>query len=389
MTGQLRFGRRQPRPAPSKRIAFVSDAVYPFNKGGKEKRLHEITRRLVRADREVHIYTMQWWDGPKTIVREGVQLHGIMKLRPLYAGGRRSVSQAVMFSLACLQLLWQRFDVADVDSMPVFPVFTLRLVCWLRGKQLFATWHEVWGADYWQTYLPRGGKLAAGIERLAMHLPDVIISNSEHTTRLLQEAGVRQTVLTVPLGVDIEAIDLVPPHPTASDVLYSGRLLSHKNVDVLVRAIAILRRKKPDIRCIIIGDGPEREQIEQLINELRLGDNITLMHFLENHNDLYALMKSSKLFVLPSVREGFGLMVIEANACGLPVITTNHQHNAARDLIIEGQNGLTAEPEPKQLAERMGAILFGPALQPLETLRTNFSRYTWQHAAESIERLLA
>ncbi len=60
---------------PVQRIAFVSDAVYPFNKGGKEKRLYEISQRLVKEGREVHIYTMKWWEGPRTLKQNGVYLH--------------------------------------------------------------------------------------------------------------------------------------------------------------------------------------------------------------------------------------------------------------------------------------------------------------------------
>ena len=93
------------------RISFVSDVVYPFNIGGRERRLWEITRRLKMVGVEVHIYTMKWWDGEKTIDISGVRLHAICKQRPLYCGERRSIMQALMFGLATFKLIAARFDV--------------------------------------------------------------------------------------------------------------------------------------------------------------------------------------------------------------------------------------------------------------------------------------
>ncbi|MGZ7118328.1 MAG: glycosyltransferase, partial [Methanobacterium sp.] len=98
-----------------------------------------------------------------------------------------------------------------------------------------------------------------------------------------------------------------------------------------------------DINCLIIGDGPERSKLEELAHELNLQDNIKFKGFLENDKDLISYMKSSKVFVLPSTREGFGIVVIEANACGLPVIVVNHEMNAARDLIENNINGFISE----------------------------------------------
>jgi glycosyltransferase involved in cell wall biosynthesis len=384
-TRQLRW---RPR---DERVAFVSDAVWPYNKGGKEKRLHEISRRLVREGRQVDIYTMKWWDGPKNIVTpEGIHLHAVTRLHPLYKGDRRSITQALLFAMGCLKLTFRRFDVIDVDSMPFFPLFSVRIATWLRRKKLHATWHEVWGRDYWHEYLGGlGGKFGAITEWAAMKMPDVIISNSNHTTKRLLQAGVKKQVVTVPLGVDVETLFAIAPHDLRSDVIFAGRLLPNKNVDLLIRAVKLVKRTKPDVRCLIVGNGPERERLEALTEELKLQNNVTFFNFLEDHNELYALMKSSKMFVLPSIREGFSLVSIEANACGLPVITTAHANNAARELIIEGRNGYLAELDMKHLAAQMRMVLKAHGLMPLQAVEQEFGTYRWHHAAASVERLLS
>lgn len=332
------------------RIAFVTDSVYPFFKGGKERRLHEIVKRLVAEEREIHIYTMHWWNGPRTIVMDGVYYHGICKLHAVYTGERRSIRQALFYSLACLKLLTQRLDVVDVDQIPVFPLFTMRLICWLRHKKMYTTWYEVWGKDYWLDYLGWLGYLGWACEYLSFKLPNVIISISQHTTDDLQRVGVTKTVKTIPLGVDLPLILSSPESGLRSDVIYVGRLLGHKNVDMLIRSVAKIKSTKPDISCVIIGEGPERPRLQKLVKDLGLKSNVTLLPLIEDSTELYGIMKASRLFVFPSEREGFGLVVLEANACGLPVFTLKHPKNAATGLIQPGMNGEVFKNE-KQLVK--------------------------------------
>jgi glycosyltransferase involved in cell wall biosynthesis len=371
-------------------VAFVSDAIYPYNKGGKEKRLHELSRRLVKDGRKVTIYTMQWWDGPRSMItKDGVELYAISRLHPLYKHERRSISEALLFSLACLKLLRRDFDTVDVDSMPFFPLFTMRLVCALKRRKLYATWHEVWGKQYWHQYMKgTGAVFGRFVEWCAMKMPHVIIANSEHTTNRLHALGVRQPVHTVPLGVDVESILTITPHELQSDAIFIGRLLDNKNVDLLIRALKIVKDSKPDVSCIIVGQGPEHGKLERLAKELKLTSNITFFDAIESHEELYALIKASKMLVQPSTREGFGIVVVEAMACNVPAITTRHDLNAARDLIIEGRNGLLTDVSAEQLAAHMQSIIAGHDMQPLDVLHEMFNHYSWQTAATKLEEVL-
>lgn len=344
----------------SRRYAFVSDSVCPFNKGGKETRLNEITRRLAsNPETEVHIYTMKWWDGPRTIRLDGVWFHAICKLYPLYKGDRRSIRQAVLFGLATLRLVAERFDVLDVDHMPFFPLFSARIVCALRGRPLFGTWHEVWGREYWREYMGGSGVFGYVTEWLAFRMPHMIISNSEHTTArlLLQARHIR--VETVSLGVDVERIRGVMPADMQSDVMFAGRLLRNKNVDLLLDAVALIARDR-DIRCLIVGEGPERVRLGAQARRLGVTSNVRFVDFVPDHSKLFGLMKSSRVLVLPSEREGFGMVVLEANACGIPVVTLDHDKNAARDLIISGQNGYLCDRSDSSLASAILLALDAP-----------------------------
>jgi hypothetical protein len=126
-------------------VALMSDAVYSYFRGGKEFRYHELSTRLGRRA-DAHIVTMKWWDGSSTRRDGCVTFHAVSPLYPMYTGERRSFQEAIFFALACLRLLWCRFDFLEADQFSNFHIFTLRLVTWLKRKPLTVTWHEVWDA---------------------------------------------------------------------------------------------------------------------------------------------------------------------------------------------------------------------------------------------------
>jgi glycosyltransferase involved in cell wall biosynthesis len=303
-------------------------------------------RCLSRQGFEVHLYGMKFWDGPNVIERDGLYLHGLMKARPIYNdAGRRTISQAVLFGLACIKLLVEDFDVMDCCAFPYFSLFSCRIITFVRRKPLFATWHEVWGRKYWREYLGRLGAVGAGVEWLAARLPDAIIASSQHTAdRLRSELHVEGPIDVVPNGIDIDTVASTAPARIGSDLIYAGRLMDFKNIHLVIEALARLESAGVHLTCGIVGEGPHKPRLQALAMELGVDRQIRWLGFLEDGRDVYAHMKASRLFVLPSRREGFGIVVIEANACGIPVLTADLPGNAATDLIRDGVNGRLFEP---------------------------------------------
>ena len=338
-------------------IAIVSDAVLPFNKGGKETRIYHLAIELAKQGNAVHIYTMKWWVGGDSICIEGVEFHAISRLYPLYAGERRSIKEGLLFGLACLKLIRKKFDIVDVDHMPFFPLYSVWLVCLLKRKPMYATWHEVWGRDYWIEYMGHSGRLASLIERLSIHLPAKITSSSIHTSQRLREVlHYKGEITVIPPVLDYAKIKPVKPSIEKSDVIFVGRLVAHKNVDMLVRAIAVVKETRPNIRCVIVGDGPEYKRVAKLMEDLKLQANILMIGRLESSEEVISLMKASRVFALPSTREGFGIVVLEAAACRLQVVTVDHKDNAARHLVTKG-TGLVCKPTEEDLAMSIQKLL--------------------------------
>jgi len=341
-------------------VALVTDAILPYHRGGKEVRYREVARRLAqRAD--VHVYTMNWWRGANTRRVDGVTLHAISPMIPLYSGERRSVRQAVVFAAGCLRLLANRFDVIEADHMPYLQLFVLRLVASLRRKRLVVTWNECWGRDYWRRYLGRPGVVGWWLERIAMRLPDHIVAASDETARRLREdVPERIGVSAAPNGVDLELIARTPAAAQPSDVIAVGRMLGHKRFDLLIEALGILRDQGDPLFCRIVGDGPERDALHRLARERGVRHLIEFHHDVADPAELYGLLKASRAFAFPSEREGFGIAALEALACGLPVVVTSAPDNLARELVSRAAAGVVCEPAAEALAGALRGVLSTP-----------------------------
>jgi glycosyltransferase involved in cell wall biosynthesis len=370
------------------KIAFLSDVIYPYSKGGKETRSYEIAKRLSERGHEIHFYTMKFWKGKDIIKKDGFYLNGICKEYPLYGeSGGRNIKQGLMFGLASFKLLQEDFDILDADHMVYLHLFPAKLTCLIKRKPFFITWHEVWGKDYWQKYIGKKGIIGALIERMSSKLPNKILSISNQTkNNLVKVLNVpKEKIQTIENGIDLEKISKIKQSKESSDLIFCGRLNEHKNVDLLIKSVAKLKKTNPKIKCIITGDGPERKTLEKLTKELGLTKNIKFKGFIEKNEDVISLIKSSKVFVTPSSREGFGITVLEANACGIPVITSNHKDNASRHLIKKKQNGFASKLDEKEITNNIRYCLKNYKKMK-KACTKKASKYDWKKIISKFEK---
>ncbi len=370
-------------------VALVSDAIYPYNRGGKELRYHQFTQRI--SDRaEVHVYTMNWWDGPRVRTEQTVTYHAVSRLFPLYVNNRRSIGEAVGFALGCLRLLWQRYDVLEADHMPYLQIPVLRLVTLLRRKRFVVTWHEVWGPAYWRQYLGTLGAVAWFIEWLAMRLPDHIVAASPQTAeRLHSILGSRARVTVAPNGIDLEAVNAALPASVPTDLVVVSRLLPHKRIDMLLDAVSVLHEQGLPVTCRVIGDGPDREALHRKASALGLAGAVDFRHDVREQKDVYSLVKAAKVFAFPSAREGFGIAVLEALACGVPVVTTSAPDNLAQHLVSGTSRGVICEPSAPAMATAIARLLSGSTPVPAATDPAGWlSEYSWDAMVERVSKAL-
>ena len=372
-------------------VALVTDTIYPYFRGGKELRYYELARRLT-SRAAVHIYTMQWWDGPRVRTEGGITYHAISRLHPMYHGNRRSLLEASFFAAGCLRLLRSRFDVLDADHMPYFQIFVLRLVTWLRRKRLVVTWHEVWGRSYWREYLGWAGYAAWLVERMAMRLPDHIIAASPQTAaRLRATLGSRASITAAPNGIDLDAIRSSYPDAGSTDLVAVARLIEHKRITMLLEAVALLHADGTPVTCRIIGDGPQRAALHQRARALGIAHAVDFRHDVREQKDVYALVKAAKVAVFPSAREGFGIAALEAIACAVPVVTTSAPDNLAQHLVAQSANGVVCDPSAAAIAAAVKGVLADSGTRShyeREGDQAWLAEHSWDTVTEQVARVL-
>jgi len=331
------------------KIAFVYDAVYPWIKGGAEKRIFELGKRLAGQGHNVHVFGLKWWDGADVIMNEGMVLHGVCSRMELYVNGRRSISEAVIFSIKVFpHLIKEKFDVMDVSAFPYFSCFSAKIVSVIRRNPMVITWHEVWG-DYWYEYMGKQGFFGKTVEMMVSKLSSECIAVSKMTKMGLGSSC--KNVDIVPNGIDLEKINNITPSIYKCDIIFTGRLIKEKNVDMLIEAIVEVKKSLPNVVCHIIGGGPEERRLKGLVANYLLSDNVKFLGFIDQ-NELIARFKSSKVMALPSTREGFGMVVLEAFGCGIPVVTVRYHRNAACEIVDE-ETGIVVERDTKELAKAL------------------------------------
>lgn len=359
---------------------MVYDCVYPYSKGGVEKRIDEFARRLTEKH-EIHLFSMKYWEGNAIKREHDICYHGVCRAKNLYnKNGKRSIFQAIRFSFFLFfVLIKEELDLIECQNIPYFPCFPCFFYCLIKKKPLIIIWYEVWGG-YWYEYIGWKGFFGKQIERITSRLTGNHIAVSNKTRRDFTKVGKVHPPVIPPIGVDLNTIDEAERSSEQFDVLYVGRLIKEKNVSLLIESLSMVNL--PHIRCGIIGDGPERKNLERLTKQFQLTEKIKFLGFVEN---VYSYMNSSRIFVLPSSREGFGIVVIEANACGLPVLVLNHPNNAATELII-GKNGFVCQ-DGKEIAERIRQLLSNDELrhEMSEFAIQAASRFQWTEIIKQYE----
>jgi glycosyltransferase involved in cell wall biosynthesis len=235
----------------------------------------------------------------------------------------------------------------------------------------------------------RIGLAAWLIEELAMRAPDQIIAASPQTAeRLRMSIGPACPITVVPNGIDLEEVSSAYPDPEPTDLVVVGRLIAHKRVGMLLETVAKLRDEGLSLTCRVIGNGPEERELHKKAEHLGITDLVEFRHDVGEQKDVYGMLKAAKICVFPSAREGFGIAVLEALACGMSVITTSAPDNMARHLVERSDLGVVCEPTVEALADAVRETITSKQLGGPKDPEPWLSEYSWDAAVDKIARIL-
>lgn len=346
--------------------------------GGAELHLFEIFKRLAQRGHRVRLVCSAWRGAARDTVIDGIAVHRVASRNGFALAGRRAVRRA---------LAADRPDIVveDINKLPLFLAGLTDLpfcamVPHLFGETAFqeASWPAA--AVVWLAEQP----LARAYRRAGFH------AISESTRDDLVARGVAPDRIRV-IHPGVDSVDLSPdPRARAASpgFVYVGRLKRYKGVDTALRALAIARRTRPDLRLDIAGTGDHRAALEALACRLDLG-SAAVFHGFVPEVEKMRLFRGAWANVFPSPKEGWGITVVEAGACGTPSLASDSP--GLRDSVRDGETGfLVPHGDAEALAARMLELAAAPALvERLGAAARAFAEaHTWERCAEATERHL-
>ena len=213
---------------------------------------------------------------------------------------------------------------------------------------------------------------------------DAVICPTEAIKKELVKRRFNKKLWVISYGIDRKVFKPNGKLVKEKIILHSGRLAFEKNVDVVLKAFKLVTEKIPDSRLVIAGDGPANKSLKELARNLGLGKKVTWLGMVPRQR-LPQIYQRAALFVTASTMETLGMVVLEALACGVPVVGVNKY--ALRDLILEDENGLIAEPgKPKALAAAMIKVLKDERLR--EKFSTGAIRSVQNHELDKTKKQL-
>ncbi|OGH07590.1 MAG: hypothetical protein A2171_00525 [Candidatus Levybacteria bacterium RBG_13_35_9] len=218
------------------------------------------------------------------------------------------------------------------------------------------------------THYVLGGKLirpkaVEKVVELYCNVCNHVIAPADYVKKELIEFGVKKPITVIPNGVNTKRFK-----PQKSDflrkklgipkedkiVIYVGRIAKEKSIDFLISTFEKVFRKEKNIHLVIVGDGPERKNLEKLITKHKISDRVFLIGFVE-HKDLGRIYNSADVFVFSSKTETQGMVVLEAMASGLPVLTVKDR--VFEEFIQNGVDGFIVEKNGSVFAKKLMEIL--------------------------------
>jgi glycosyltransferase involved in cell wall biosynthesis len=296
--------------------------------GGAEVHLEEILKRLVAYGHQVDLLCSNYPDGSKTDNTDGINI--------FRHGSRFNFNLVAPFALRTM-ISKTKYDavIEDINKIPFYsPLYqnlpTLVVIPHLFADTVYQEINFVLG-----TYIFLAEKPVPVVYRNKRFM---VISKS--TADDVERRGIERGLIdVVECGIDKEIYRFDPSVPKfdVPTMLYIGRLKKYKNVEIPIKAMPLIRQTVPNARLVIVGSGDYQPNLERLSQSMGLESCVEFKGFIPQ-SDKINYLRRSHISVYPSLKEGWGLTNIEANACGTAVLASRVP--GLQDSVDEGKSGL-------------------------------------------------
>ncbi len=369
---------REPRRG-GRRLTVLNwrDCWHPEG-GGSELYVVEVARRLAEAGREVTIFTARYPGAARSEVRDGI--------RYVRRGGHLSVYlwAAALLLLGRLGPLGRADDVLEVQNgMP----FLARLFTRARVTVLVHHVHR----EQWSILSPALARFGWWMEsRVAVRVNrgSRYVAVSEVTRSELVDLGVRAPDVTIAWNGTPPLPEHDPrPESAVPQLVMLVRLVPHKRVEHAMEVVAALRERHPGLHLTVMGSGWWEPQLRERRAELGLDDAVEFLGHV-SHRTKFEVLSGSWVHLLPSVKEGWGLSIVEAAHVGVPSVAYADA-GGVRESILDGVTGLLAS-DLADLVAQVDLLLSDHRLRHEmgDKARVRSEQFTWDATASAFQRLL-
>jgi glycosyltransferase involved in cell wall biosynthesis len=383
------------------KIAIVTDQYWPCVSGVSVS-IDSFRSEMETMGHEVHILAPGYEDGgmDADAVLDGV--HRFRSRKVLFNDENRLVRRSERKSVHRL------LDALAPDIVHVQTEFTLAsmAVSWARGNNvpLVISAHTNW-ADLIHIYLPM---IPYGIAQqlchwkmfLAFRRADAIVVPTALMDTLISSYWIRKPVRIIPTGIrddhfifrseELEPMQksILEAHPQLRGcrfVLYVGRLGTEKDIPFLFEVLARLLPRHPDLKLVVVGEGPARREIEDRVVSMGLERNVVMVGFIP-HDRLKAYYGLAEAFVFSSKVESQGLVVLEAMQCGLPVVAIGKM--GTREVMGGSNGGFMVDDDLDEFTAAVASLLEDPDLREQKRVeaKAHASKWTMRVQGQKMER---
>lgn len=363
-------------------VCMLTDYFLPHMLGGTEKAVYEIARRLVRRGHRITVLTLDVHGYEPHSEIEGIDIYRLPAVSVTKLVGAQLTISPFSLIRASRIIRAVRPDIVHAHNLYFSLTAIAPTIKRLSRLPLLTTLHLP-KMRYNKTLLDIAIQIYQNtIGRLIIGSSDKLIAVSEsvmmHAIKDLKASSSK--VIRIPNGVDTSAYLPGNQRHKNAIITYTGRLIRNKGPQHLIQASPDILKAHPEAQIYIVGEGPLKDKLMRQVTSQKLEDNI---HFLGNISDILPILQATTIFVRPSLTEGMSLAILEAMACGLPVVASNIEGNA--EIIDNGKTGCLVPPtDSKALAETIEFLLSYPkmASEIGENARKKAEKfYDWERIA--------
>jgi len=336
-----------------------------------------LAKYLAKRGNDVHVaVTMKKKESPSLEKRDGVTVH---RFEPRQVKGTRLLQRFVY-----LYGLTRTLDPDVIQGQAVSCGMLASLVGRVPKKPTvtYIQGYDLYHANHFQ-------KLTE--VKIPLRLSSAVLTVSEDLRQKSMEVFPRGDAMVMPHGLETEDLsgsaieEIRQKYTYLSDntiILYVGQLIGRKGLPYLIEAMDVVRKNVRNAKLLLIGQGADEGSLQDLVEKRGLADQVFFLG-VENHEHVLAFMNVSDLFVLPSIEEAFGIVLVEAMSQGLPVVATDVQ--GVPSIVRDGVNGYLVPPrDEKALAAGILSLLKDNQLARKmgERNRRDSEQYRWDHLAD-------